>query len=114
VVRGVIQDEEDKETEMWCIDSNRTEEDILCRKELDELVQQAAGRFHLYHTLSKPSPDWQGLKGRMSKSMFEGRLPDPSKGALVMVCGPDPLVNHTVKPILTELGWDVESQLVVF
>jgi nitrate reductase (NAD(P)H) len=32
VLRGVIHDEEDKETEMWCIDSNRNEEDICERR----------------------------------------------------------------------------------
>ncbi len=71
----------------------------------------------------------------MTKALFENRLPPVSHDALVLVCGPDPLINDMVKPALvsyrsvlmtvvkpltdlgptqTELGWNIASQLVVF
>jgi hypothetical protein len=36
----------------------------------------------------------------MTKRMFEAQLPAASKDSLVLICGPDPLINDTVKPIL--------------
>lgn len=32
----------------------------------------------------------------------------------MLLCGPDALLDLTVKPGLKELGWDLESQVVVF
>ncbi|KAJ9115229.1 hypothetical protein QFC20_001096 [Naganishia adeliensis] len=114
VLKGVIEDSEDMDTEMWCIDANKTFEDILCREELDSLVKKSNGRFKLHHTLSAVPDGWTGSKGRMTHSMYEKHLPKPSDDALVLICGPEAMINQTAKPLLTELGWDVEKQLVIF
>ncbi|KAG7529194.1 hypothetical protein FFLO_05748 [Filobasidium floriforme] len=101
---------------VWCVDSNRKEEDILCRQELDGLVERSQGRFQLHHALSAPPFDWPETytKGRMTENTLRQYLPPPSDDALLMVCGPDGLINEIVKPGLTAIGWNIETQLVVF
>lgn len=106
---------------VWCVDSNRKEEDIrqyigsrvkacarslilsplaVCRQELDGLVDRSQGRFQLHYALSAPPMDWPETytKGRMTVDTLRQYLPPPSDDALLMVCGPDGLINDIVKP----------------
>jgi len=46
--------------------------------------------------------------------MFKQFLPPPTEDSLVLYCGSDPMLDLTVKPGLKALGWDIDSQLVVF
>ena len=114
VLRGVLQDEDDKHTEVWVLDSNRTFEDILCREELDMLERKYRGRFHLHHTLSTIPSDWKHSTGRITVDMLRDHLPSAGPDALLAVCGPDSMINLTVKPGLKQLGWDIEDRLHVF
>lgn len=63
-------------------------------------MAKASGRFRLHHTLSAPSATWPEMysNGRMTAEMLSQHLPPPSDDALLMVCGPDGLINETVKP----------------
>lgn len=114
VLRGVLQDVEDELTEVWILNANKTFEDILCREELHELEEQYRRRFRLHHTLSKTPEDWQYSTGRINIDMLRTHLPAPADDALLAICGPDAMINQTVKPALAELGWDVDRRLHVF
>jgi nitrate reductase (NAD(P)H) len=115
VLRAVPSDKEDKETRLWLLDTNKTEQDILCRDELDTLSQMHIdGRFVLHHTVSKPPQRWSFSTGRISDEMLAIHLPPPGDETLVLSCGPDPLIKLTVKPGLERLGWNVARSLVVF
>jgi nitrate reductase (NAD(P)H) len=115
VLRAVLGDKEDKETRLWLLDTNKTEQDILCRDELDTLSQMYKdGRFVLHHTVSKPPQSWSFSTGRISDKMLAIHLPPPGDETLVLTCGPDPLIKLTVKPGLERLGWNVARSLVVF
>lgn len=110
-----MHDSEDTETEVYVLNANREERDILLRYELEELAQLAGpSRFKQHLVLSKSPENWQGSKGRINKAMLAEHLPPPSDDALIMVCGPDPMISEVVKPGLEELGWDVPSSLVIF
>ena len=121
VLRAVMQDEEDN-TECVVLDSNRMEEDILCREELDRFVQTAAdlksqpiwkarNKCEVLHTLTKPLPTWSGLRGRISVELLK-RHCSPRKDCLVLICGPGSM-ERAVRELLTSLGWH-ESDLVFF
>lgn len=114
VLRAVLQDEEDKLTEMWLLDANKTELDILCREELDNHASLHGSRLRVHYTLSSPSKDWTSSKGRITDEMMKDHLPSPGDNALILVCGPDPMIDQTVKPGLKRLGWDITKSLVVF
>lgn len=46
--------------------------------------------------------------------MMKMHLPPVGEDSLILVCGPDAMIEGIVKPGLTALGWDVEKCLVVF
>ncbi|GAA5945437.1 hypothetical protein JCM1841_001510, partial [Sporobolomyces salmonicolor] len=115
VLRGVIYDKEDTSTKLYVLNANKTQADILLRAELEALATLAGPeRFRQHLVLSKGPEDWPFSKGRINKQMLAEHLPPPGQDSLVLICGPDPMINEIVKPGLTELGWDVPNQLVVF
>ncbi|GAA5820633.1 hypothetical protein JCM11251_003085 [Rhodosporidiobolus azoricus] len=115
VLRGVLHDTSDTTTTLHILNANKTEADILCRAELEELQGTVPlERFRQHFVLSKGGENWPFSRGRITKGMLEEHLPPPGDDSLVLFCGPDPMLNEIVKPGLAELGWDVPSQLVVF
>jgi nitrate reductase (NAD(P)H) len=117
VLRSVLDDEGDEETRLWLLDANKTEADILCREELDRMVQLHSNasrpRLHVRHTLGAPSAGWSFSTGRINGDMLRRYLPPPSEDAMVLVCGPDGMVK-TVRAGLEHIGWDIHRSLVVF
>ena len=88
----------------------------VCRQELDGLVERSQGRFQLHHALSAPPADWPETytKGRMTENTLRQYLPPPSDDALLMVCGPDGLINEIVKPgLVSQLNKASPSRLDV-
>jgi len=125
VLRSVLDDDEDTETQLYLLDANKTETDILCRDELD-IVNRLHGhgsptisgdrkaRIRIHHTLGRPPPQWPLSVGRINDAMLNAHMPSPSDDAIILICGPEPMIQHTVKPGLTRLGWDISKSLVVF
>lgn len=115
VLRAVVADPGDA-TRCTVLDGNRREEDILCRRELDELVARGGGcgasRSRVVHTLTRPGPAWTGGRGRMDRALFEREVGPPRAGAdvLVLVCGPEPM-ERTVRESFTAMGWREEDLL---
>ena len=58
LVRQVFKDPEDK-TNLWLLYANQTEDDILLRKELEEVAEQQPNRFHLWYTVDRPKDNWK-------------------------------------------------------
>ncbi|KAK7743134.1 hypothetical protein SLS53_004219 [Cytospora paraplurivora] len=111
VLRAVLKDPEDM-TRCVVLDGNRTEEDILCREELQALIEGKGARVRLLHTLSRPDEKWTGGKGRMDQKMLESEVGPPGKARdeLVMVCGPEAM-EEGVRVNLTKMGWREEDML---
>lgn len=118
VLRAVMQEYDDDDgTQCLVLDGNRNEEDILCRREMDELVaNDVKKRCRVVHTLSRPGPEWTGRKGRMDKVFFEQEVGPPKKARgeagdeMVLVCGPEPL-ERSVREVFGEMGWKEEDLL---
>ncbi|GAA98798.1 uncharacterized protein L969DRAFT_76523 [Mixia osmundae IAM 14324] len=115
VLRGVLHDKEDNDTHLWLLDGNRQFEDILCNEELEELAAAHSHRYRLHHTLTtdKHPAGWSYSKGRIDDNMLKLHLPQPSDDALILICGPEGMIEGAKKG-LTRLGWDIASSLVVF
>lgn len=113
VFRAVIQDKEDPTT-CLVLDGNRVEEDILCREELERLSAGNEDRCRVVHSLSKPSEEWTGAKGRLDRALIEKELGGAGVGKgqdMVLICGPESM-ETSVKQILTQdLGWKDEDLL---
>jgi nitrate reductase (NAD(P)H) len=114
VLRSILQNAE-TEIRVWLISANKTEKDILCREELDMLfATHGRERFKLHYTLSVTPEEWPYSVGRLNDVLLAEHMPRPSDHGLILVCGPDAMISHTIKPGLQNMGWDVEKSLVVF
>lgn len=112
VLRAVLSDKEDP-TEVLMLDGNRLEEDILCKEEMDRLSIGNEDRCKLLYTLTKPTEDWKGLKGRLSRDLLEkevGQCKAKNGEELVLICGPGAL-EKSVHSMLNEMGWGDEHLL---
>ncbi|KAG1730636.1 hypothetical protein EDD22DRAFT_982614 [Suillus occidentalis] len=114
VLRSILQNPE-SETRVWLISANKTEQDILCREELDTLfVLHGRGRFKLHYTLSVAPEEWPYSVGRINDVLLSEHMPRHSEHGLILACGPDAMISNVVKPGLQNMGWDIEKSLVVF
>ncbi|KAG9092109.1 hypothetical protein FRC07_011727, partial [Ceratobasidium sp. 392] len=113
VLRSVLDDPNDDETTLWLLNSNCTEQDILCRDELFTFSERK-GQIKAHFTLSKSAKEgWTFSTGRINDEMMRVHLPPAGQAdTLILVCGPDSLIKQTVKPGLERLGWDIEKTLV--
>lgn len=91
IVREVTKRGSDS-TRLSLIFANVTEDDILLRKELDELAAVHTN-FSVYYTLDRPADGWKGGRGFVSTDMIQQHLPPPAADVLVLVCGPPPMVK---------------------
>ncbi|XP_023323191.1 NADH-cytochrome b5 reductase 3 [Eurytemora carolleeae] len=104
LVRAVFRDPED-ETCLSLLLANQTEEDILLRKELEEVQKENPDRFKLWYTVDRPGPDWSYSSGFINAEMIEKALFPPSSDNLVLLCGPPPMINFACIPNLDKLGY---------
>lgn len=104
LVRQIFKDSADH-TKCWLLFANQTEDDILLRNELEEIASQQPERFHLWYTLDRPTEGWKYGSGFVSASMIENHLPPPGDDALILMCGPPPMINFACKPNLDKLGY---------
>ncbi|KAG2156769.1 uncharacterized protein EDB93DRAFT_1307360 [Suillus bovinus] len=114
VLRSILQNAE-SETRVWVVSANKTEQDILCREELDLLFAlHGKGRFKLHYALSVAPEEWPYSVGRINDVLLSEHMPRHSEHGLILACGPDAMITHAVKPGLQSMGWDIEKSLVVF
>ena len=73
------------ETCLSLLFANQTEEDILLRKELEEVQAEYPDRFKLWYTVDRPGDNWQYSSGFVSAEMIEKALFPPSGDNLVSI-----------------------------
>lgn len=106
------QEEDGVPAHLVLLDANRTEEDILLRKELDELAAQMNGRLKLSYVLSQPHPEWTSWKGHINSDMLAECL-EPLKEHSpcefkVLICG-SPGFTQSTSSLLSEAGVPQEA-----
>uniref|UniRef100_A0A8C6RKD7 NADH-cytochrome b5 reductase n=1 Tax=Nannospalax galili TaxID=1026970 RepID=A0A8C6RKD7_NANGA len=104
LIRHIIRNPSDR-TRMSLIFANQTEEDILVRKELEEIARTYFFQFNLWYTLDKPPAGWKYSSGFVTANMIKEHLPPPGKATLILVCGPPPLIQTAAYPSLELLGY---------
>ncbi|KAL2441741.1 NADH-cytochrome b5 reductase 2 [Exophiala dermatitidis] len=93
LIRTIFKDPEDK-TKVSLIYGNVTEEDILLKKELEEIENEFPQRFRAFYTLDNPPPSWPYGKGFITKELLKTVIPDPkSPNIKIFVCGPPGMYN---------------------
>ncbi|KZV20048.1 FAD/NAD(P)-binding oxidoreductase isoform 1 [Dorcoceras hygrometricum] len=61
---------------------------------IDAIVKNPDDNTQVFYTVDKPTNDWHGGTGYISKDMVVKGLPSPSDDILILVCGPPGLMNH--------------------
>ncbi|EJT97802.1 ferredoxin reductase-like C-terminal NADP-linked domain-containing protein [Dacryopinax primogenitus] len=97
-------------TKLSLIYANVNHEDILLKKELDELAQAHKHRFKVYYVLNNPPEGWTGGVGFVSKQMIHEHLPPTDHNIKILMCGPAPMIG-AMKKHLHELGYPAPNTI---
>ncbi|CAJ0840863.1 5393_t:CDS:2 [Entrophospora sp. SA101] len=105
VIKSVLHDNDDN-TELALIYANKTEGDILLRKELDEITSKHPN-IKIFYTLDNPTKDWKYGKGFVCEQMIRDNLYPPSSDSesIVLMCGPLPMIEYSCIPNLKKFGF---------
>ncbi|XP_071452703.1 NADH-cytochrome b5 reductase 2-like isoform X1 [Hetaerina americana] len=105
LIRHITHDPDDK-TELSLLFANQTEQDILVREELEEVLKSHPDQFKLWYTVDRPTEGWKYSEGFISADMIKEHLFPSSSDTVVLMCGPPPMINHACIPNLEKLGYD--------
>jgi cytochrome-b5 reductase len=119
--RAIFKNPADK-TKVTLVFGNVTEQDILLKKEFDDLEKNFPDRFRAFYVLDNPPKEWKQGKGFISKDLLKTILPGPSdENVKVFVCGPPGMYKAISGPkkspqdqgdlsgILKDLGYTKEQ-----
>lgn len=96
IIRAALKNPADK-TKLSLIYANVNVDDILLRKELDDLAAKYPHRFSVYYVLNNPPEGWSGGVGFVSKDQIEKYIPRSSSDIKVLLCGTyTPLVTTSL------------------
>ncbi|KAI9648640.1 NADH-cytochrome b5 reductase [Ciborinia camelliae] len=121
IARAIFNNPADK-TKVTLVFANVTEEDILLKRELEDLENTYPQRFRAFYVLDKPPQSWSGGKGFITKELLKTVLPEPkSENVKVFVCGPPGMYKAISGPkvspkdqgeltgLLKELGYSADQ-----
>ncbi|KAH8102597.1 ferredoxin reductase-like C-terminal NADP-linked domain-containing protein [Cristinia sonorae] len=103
IIRAALKNPLDR-TKLNLIYANVNFEDILLKKELDELAAKHGDRFKVYYVLNNPPAGWTGGIGFVSKEQVEKYMPPTDHNIKILMCGPPPMMN-AMKKHLAELNY---------
>lgn len=105
LIRAICEDEQDT-TEISLVYADKTEKDILLRKELDTFARRYPKNLRVYYLLDHPPANWEFGSRYVSKEIIKDRLPGPGDDSKVLLCGPPGMVRGA-KASLGSLGFDL-------
>ncbi|KAI9297873.1 ferredoxin reductase-like protein [Neoconidiobolus thromboides FSU 785] len=121
VVRKILLDPKDK-TKVSLIFANKSENDIILKKEIDSLVKSHPDQIKVHYVLDKKPRGFEGTEGYVTKDLIKKYLPsNEDKDSVIFVCGPPGLMNTVsgakaspqaqgeLKGYLKELGYTAEQ-----
>lgn len=89
-----IANNKDDKTELVLLYANRTEEDIVLRKELEA----KGDRIKLHFILDKPTENWPHFKGYITHELMQQICPLDDPATLYAHCGPFPM-NKLIREV---------------
>ena len=105
IAKSVINQE--KESNVFLLLGNSNESSIILKNEIEKLSADSNGRFKAIHSLSNPSANWAGNKGRITKDNLNSLLSQFSVNSLqnseYYLCGPETLMENVISS-LTSIG----------
>ncbi|KAL4812038.1 hypothetical protein BDW67DRAFT_179096 [Aspergillus spinulosporus] len=101
-------------TRIRVIDGNRTENDILLRKQMQKFAEKHPEQFQITHVLSHAGGDWKGERGHVSADILHKFGFGPDEKSVALLCGPPAMIQKAVLPALVDWGYDQDSNLFGF
>jgi cytochrome-b5 reductase len=89
IIRRVLDNPQDQKTRLWLIYGNKTEQDILLKKELDALQAKYADRLKVKYVLEKPTEGYE--QGYVTDKMIKEMMLGGDKRR-IFVCGPNEML----------------------
>ena len=86
IIRAALKNPQDP-TRLSLIYANVNYEDILLKKELDELANKYPSRFRVFYVLNNPPTGWTGGVGFVSKEQIATHLPASHDNIKILLCG---------------------------
>ncbi|CAI5759151.1 unnamed protein product [Candida verbasci] len=103
IITHILNNPDDK-TKIHLLYANVTENDILLRKELDELVLKHPQQFKIHYVLNQKPENWEYSIGFVTPELIEKYLPKSSIDNNLLLCGPPPMIS-AMKKAAVELGF---------
>jgi cytochrome-b5 reductase len=94
IIRAALKNPQDR-TRLSLIYANVNYEDILLKKELDELADTYSSRLRVFYVLNNPPTGWTGGVGFVSKEQIATHLPASNENIKILLCGMYAGVAHT-------------------
>lgn len=99
MIKTILRDEPN--SKVFLIYGNRDEESIIYNKMFNDLFEEYPN-FKIVHSLSNPSENWTGLKGRISKEktveLVKSFINETEKGEY-FVCGPEGMMENVFEAL---------------
>ncbi|MDN3668449.1 ferredoxin--NADP reductase [Echinicola jeungdonensis] len=96
----LVNEPKSKVTLVYC---NRSEDQIIFNDQLEELEAKYEDTFEVVHTLSRPSDQWSGYRGRLDEEMIEMVLKEKvhpeAEEVKYFLCGPEGLMHATIEAL---------------
>ncbi|KAF8790342.1 cytochrome b5 reductase 4-like [Argiope bruennichi] len=99
----------DKKRSVLLLFFNKTEEDIIWKKEL-QICSEKYSKFQVVHILSEPSEIWTGFSGKINDDLMYQLLTMkmPELKQQIFVCGPSPFTEIALR-CLEGLGYNQDD-----
>ncbi|WNJ16486.1 ferredoxin--NADP reductase [Pontibacter sp. G13] len=101
ILRTVLAHEPESKVTLWY--GSRNEDSIIFADELVELGQTYGERLHVLHSLSQPTAEWKGYKGRLDADRIYDLVSDlfmkDEHRKEYFVCGPNGLMEAAEKAL---------------
>ena len=81
--------------------ANRRQDQIVFRRELDEMAAGGAPNLKLVHVLSRPEDGWTGERGYIDRTLIEKHCGQDPAGKVFYVCGPARMAEALVSALLS-------------
>ncbi|OUC46645.1 oxidoreductase NAD-binding domain protein [Trichinella nativa] len=105
LIKASLADSYDK-LEIYLIYANKSEQDILLFEELLNLEMKHPTRFRVWFTIdARKGKVWTYSIGFINSEIIKEVFPQPSADLLVLMCGPDAMIETACQPNLDKLGY---------
>lgn len=93
LMQAITSDPEDR-TQAYLLFANQSEDDILLRKEIEQMAEQHPDRIKFWYTVDRSTPEWAYSTGFIDADMIEKHLPAADDKTGIFMCGPPPMISE--------------------